>query len=198
MKHTSIITGEAFALRPLTLEDAPLIVELRTDRQRTKFLHSVSPSLNKQRMWIEGYLRRANDYYFVIERLRESTPEGLIGIYDVALDASGGEWGRWILRSGSIAAVESAYLIYKFAFEILRLKMVYCNTVVGNKSVVSFHDSCGLINRGIQAAHRTLDSGVVDSIRHECTMEYWQTTLAAKLIPQVQWIARRVNNSSRE
>lgn len=194
MRHTHFIPGLAFALRPLTLEDAPLIVELRTDPQRTQFLHAVSPSIDKQRMWIEAYLQRANDYYFVIERLRGAVPEGLVGIYDVESDLSGGEWGRWILRSGSLAAVESSYLIYKFAFDILKLKMVHCSTVAGNKAVVSFHDSCGLINRGIQAAHRTLDSGVVDTIRHECTMEHWQI-LAAKLLPQVQLIARRVNNS---
>src|ERR1039457_4516855 len=47
--------------------------------------------------------------------------------------------GRWILRRGSLAAAESALLVYTIAFEDLALDRVYCRTVSANRAVVSFH-----------------------------------------------------------
>ncbi|MGA2936324.1 MAG: GNAT family N-acetyltransferase [Syntrophobacteraceae bacterium] len=145
MQHEIRIDGFAFALRPVTTGDAERIVELRSNPQLSRYLHPVSANVSLQREWIQTYFSRPGDYYFAVERRGHETVEGFAGIYDLDPERRRAEWGRWVLEPGSLAAVESALLVYRVAFEMLELDEVYCRTVAENRSGVSFHDSCGLV-----------------------------------------------------
>ena len=192
MRHNHLLEGWAFRLRPVTLADAELIVELRTgDAQRSRFLHSISPDPELQRQWLSHYFERANDYYWVIERLDGARAEGLIGIYDLKPELRTAEWGRWILRPDSLAAAESALLVYRAAFELLTLDSIYCLTIADNQPVVSFHDSCGLPRVALLRDHLHLGDQNFDAVKHQCTRETWPA-LETKLEPQAQLIARRL------
>lgn len=144
MKHSLKIEGALYKLRPVELNDADFIVAVRLeDAARSKYIHAISNDVNKQREWLEEYFKREDDYYFVVENRITGESEGLISIYNVNnLEA---EWGRWVLKKSSFAAIESACLVYRVAFELLKLKKLYCRTIELNKSVVSFHDSIGEI-----------------------------------------------------
>ena len=113
--------GYAFRLRPITDNEAAFVVELRSNPELNRFLHAISNRIEDQLAWLARYYEREGDYYFVIERRMNGMPEGVIALYNIDLATSSGEWGRWILRPGSLAAVESAYLIYRIAFELLEL-----------------------------------------------------------------------------
>jgi len=173
MRHELTLEGAAFRLRPIGDTDAPEILSLRSNSERNRFLHTTPPSLDDQRAWMAIYYNRPNDYYFVVERLQNSMAEGVISIYDIADGAQCGEWGRWILRPKSLAAVESAWLIYRFAFDVLGLQEVYCRTVTDNKPVVSFHDSCGITNRRILPSHFELNGRWIDAIEHRVKNSDW-------------------------
>ena len=195
MRHNHQLDGWAYRLRPVTLADAGLIIELRGgEGQRARFLHPISPDPALQREWIARYLDRENDYYWVIERLDGKRCEGLIGIYDLKPNERTAEWGRWILRPDSLAAAESALLIYRAAFENLKLQSMYCLTIADNLPVVSFHDSCGLPRVDLLRGHLTLGEQKYDAVKHLCTVETW-AGLKNRLEPQAQLIARRIQRS---
>lgn len=191
MRHDLHLDGHAFRLRPITDADAQLVLELRCDPELTRFLHSTPPRLADQLAWLAKYYERPGDYYFVVERRRDAHAEGLIAIYDVDAAARAGEWGRWILRRGSLAAAESAWLIYRCAFEQLGLERLYCRTVADNAQVVSFHDACGIARRRTLPAHFELRGAAYDAIEHEVDRLSWPE-IAPKLELPARAVARRL------
>lgn len=184
MRHDIRLEGHAFRLRPITDADASFVLTLRNNPELNRFLHATSPSLDDQLDWLTRYYKRSNDYYFIVERLKEDVSEGVISIYDIEQSAQSGEWGRWILRPGSLAAVESAWLIYRCAFEILNLDEVYCRTVAENKAVVSFHDSCGITNKRLLHGHFDLKTARVDAVEHRVDRISW-----SRLEPRLNQLA---------
>lgn len=196
MRHNHRLEGYAFALRPVELADAEFIVAVRTSApERTRYLHPISPDVAAQRQWLEGYFARADDYYWVIERHEGAEREGLIGIYDLDRATASAEWGRWVLRPGSLAAVESALLIYRAGFETLGLQALHCLTVAENLPVLSFHDSCGLARLATLERRYTLGDGAHDAVKHGCTRAEWPA-LRARLEPQAQRIAQRLKRTA--
>jgi RimJ/RimL family protein N-acetyltransferase len=143
LRHDLHIAGHAFRLRPVAEADAAYIVELRT--RSGEFLNRGALSTDGQLQWLAQYFGRAGDFYFVIESIDGARREGLVGVYDLQAGRRDAEWGRWVLEPGSNAAVESALLVYRCVFVRLRLERVRCRTLVHNRKVVAFHDSCGLL-----------------------------------------------------
>ena len=173
MRHDICIDGSVYRLRPVTDGDAVQILELRSNPELNHFLHATSGIIDDQLAWLANYYQRADDYYFVIERRSDGRSEGVIALYNIDWSTKAGEWGRWIIRSGSLAAIESAYLIYCVAFERFGLESVYCRTVAGNVKVVSFHDSCGIVNRKILPNHFDLAGGKHDAVEHCVDCAFW-------------------------
>lgn len=136
--------GHSFRLRPVTRQDSAFILELRADEELSRYLHPVSGRLVDQESWYDSYARRIGDWYWIIETI-EGAAEGTVGIYNYNNANKSAEWGRWVLRRGSLGAIESAWLIYRAAFEHLGLEEVFCRTLKGNTQVVSFHQRCGLV-----------------------------------------------------
>ena len=195
MRHEHTLTGPAFRLRPVCEEDASFMLMLRRDPTLSRYLHATPPGEDAQRAWIERYYQRPGDYYFVIERMHSGEPEGLISLYDIGAEQTEvGEWGRWILRPLSLAAIESAWLVYRFAFYELRLQAVYCRTVADNAAVVSFHDSCGIAERRLLPGHFEFDQQRFDAIEHRVDRATWET-LGPRLEALAKSTARRVNRA---
>jgi RimJ/RimL family protein N-acetyltransferase len=177
------------------MKDADFIVQLRAgDAQRVRYLHAVTPDVQQQRSWLERYFDREHDYYWVIERLVSGLAEGLIGIYDLKPSERSAEWGRWILRPGSLAAVESALLVYRTGFEVLELNALYCLTVADNLPVVSFHDSSGLCRASLLAQHFKLGERTYDAVKHLCARENWPT-VRNRLEPHARLIGQRMKQT---
>jgi len=135
--------GHAFRLRPVTESDAAYIVDVRT--RGGPFLNRGADSIDQQLEWLDRYFSREGDFYFVVETLDGREREGLVALYSLKSADQSAEWGRWVLRAGSNAAVESALLVYRCAFDRLSLAHVRCRTLAANVHAVAFHDSCGLV-----------------------------------------------------
>lgn len=140
MRHDVHIAGHAFRLRPVADSDAAYIVDLRG--RGGPYVNRGAVDVEQQRAWLDGYFTRADDFYFVVERLGAGRREGLVGLYHVGAGCA--EWGRFVLESRSVAAVETALLVYRLAFDVLVLDEVFCRTLQANARVVAFHDSCGI------------------------------------------------------
>ena len=186
MRDDLTLAGFAYRLRPIDDEDAPLVLELRGNTKLNRYLHATSQKLDDQLDWFARYYERPGDYYFVVERQDSGASEGVISLYNIDPEAACGEWGRWILRPGSLAAVESAWLIYRYAFEQLGLERVYCRTVADNKPVVSFHDSCGITDKRLLSGYFELGDKSADAVEHQITRQAWEA-----IGPQLENMARQ-------
>ena len=191
MRHNLTVVGYIYRLRPIEDADAPLVMELRGNENLNRYLHATSLTLENQLAWFARYYERPGDYYFVVERQDSGASEGLISLYNIDPEVTCGEWGRWILRPGSMAAIESACLIYRCAFEHLGLERVFCRTMADNERVVSFHDSCGIVDRRLLPDHFKVCGTQVDAVEHQITRQTWGE-IAPRLKTLAQLTARRV------
>lgn len=195
MLHSLVVNGLAFRLRPIADSDASFVVHLRSDPSLSQFLHATPGSIENQLSWQARYYERPGDWYFVLEHRRNSEPEGLISLYDHNIQQRCAEWGRWVLRPNSLAAVESAWLIYRCAFEQLGLTEVYCRTVADNQSVVSFHDSCGITKKKLLPSHFNFNGNSLDAVEHRVDEATWRT-LGPRLEQLAQRVARRLQRDA--
>lgn len=182
------LVGMTFGLRSPGDEDAAFTVELRSDAERSRFLHRGAEHEAGQRDWTTRALARDNDVPLVVYRVSDGAREGTAGVYDIDFSLRQAEWGRWVLRRGSTAAVESTLLVYTLAFELLELDLVYCRTLRGNESVVSFHDSAGLMRDG--SGIMNVDGRPEPYVRHVLARSDWER-VRARLRPLAEAVARR-------
>lgn len=192
MRHNIELEGFAFRLRPIGDEDAEFVVQLRTDTERGRFIHVTSNKVEDQLAWFADYYERPGDYYFVIERRQDKVREGMISIYEIDETQNTAEWGRWVLRPGSLAAIESAWLMYRVAFENLMLVSVCSRTIVANTEVVSFHDSCGIADRKLLPNCFDINGQCHDAVIHRVDLKEWNG-LAPRLAKLAQRTARKIH-----
>jgi RimJ/RimL family protein N-acetyltransferase len=190
MQHSINLKCVRYRLRPVALDDAPFIVALRMDPLLNRYLHEISPRVEDQISWLERYFLRPGDYYFIVEDADSGEPQGAIGIYEVAKDASGAEWGRWILKRGSMAALESGCLIYEVGFSTLQLTSLSCRTLGDNSGIVSFHDSFGASRVAVLERHFIVRGDTRPAIEHRINAAEWPV-LRARHYSTVSRLARR-------
>ena len=173
MRHDIRLDCVRCRLRPVTLEDAPFIVALRANPHLNRFIHENSGIVEDQVVWLEYYFGRFGDYYFIIEDVDSGESRGTIGLYNVASDSSEAEWGRWIIQPLSMAALESAWLIYEVGFSLLRLKRVYCRSISQNTASVSFHDTFGARRTTLLEGYFSVRSERHTAIEHSVAASEW-------------------------
>jgi RimJ/RimL family protein N-acetyltransferase len=196
MKQGIRVSNYGFTLRPIEYSDASFIVQLRSDPDLSRFLHPITPTIESQIEWLKLYFERQNDFYFVIESIEPKTKEGLIGLYDVDFVAGRAEWGRWILRSGSLAVVASVLFVFQVAFDVLELDEIHCFTAMHNAKVVSFHDSCGLARQTIHKSCQIREEPV-DMVEHCLRKNEWPQ-VRNRLIPIAERISLRLKREVRD
>lgn len=145
-----LLESKSIRLRLVEELDAEFILKLRLDEKYNQFLSSVTADLQSQKDWIKKYKgdeKTKKQFYFIIERL-DGTPCGTVRAYDLTQDSFC--WGSWILNENKTryAALESAFLVYKFGFEVLGFKKSHFDVMKGNERVISFHKKMGAIEIG--------------------------------------------------
>lgn len=129
--------------------DAAFINELRVDKQYNQYLSQVDDDLSKQEAWISAYKKRekaGEEFYYIIHRNIDSLPIGTVRIYDFIGDKDSFCWGSWILNENKTryAALESALLVYDFAFGELGFKRCHMDIRKQNIKVIDFHKKFGV------------------------------------------------------
>ena len=176
MKHSYKIDGFTYRLRPVTIDDAQTVLDIRLeDAERNRYVHSVKNDVELEKQWIQNYYERQGDFFFAVENKFTDETEGLIAIYN---EKDGhAEWGRWTIRKNSLAATESVYLLYEAAFETIGLKELYCRTIVDNVSVVEFHKSAGLKFREIRKGLFELNGKEYDAVEQYLTADDFENEI---------------------
>ena len=171
MRLAEPLLGSAYGVRSPDDDDARFTVALRSDAEISRYLHRASGDLNAQLAWQRRALERDDDVPLIVFHRATRAAEGTAGLYNIDWRSGRAEWGRWIVRTGSRAAVESAILVYTLAFDVLRLHMVYCRTLAANARTVAFHDRAGLQRTQVGRMH--LDGAEVGFIEHTITATVW-------------------------
>jgi RimJ/RimL family protein N-acetyltransferase len=193
MKHTFSVEGYSYSLYPVTTKDAPFIIEVRLeDMERNKFIHTISPDVSLQVEWIEKYYNTPDDYYFLVKNKSTGRKEGLISVYNI--NDGKGEWGRWVMKKDSLAAVESFYLLCRIAFEQLGLDEIYSRTLPENKKVVDFHDSVNAKRRKVISQAFTINDKTYDAVEHFVNKEQFSAVIKPHLDKILHLMSERNKN----
>lgn len=144
------LDSKTIRLRLIEEKDASFVLSLRLNSAYNQFLSAVTPDIDAQLSWIKNYKKDeavGTQYYFIIEKI-DGTPCGTVRLYDFKGDSFC--WGSWILNENKTrySALESAFLVYKFAFDILKFKKSHFDVRKGNDKVISFHEKMGAIKTG--------------------------------------------------
>ena len=144
------IVGPNLTLRLIEPEDAAYVHALRIDPAYNLHLSEVRGTAKEQQRWIEAYKTReaeGHEYYFIIQR-HDGQPCGTVRLYDFR--GRRFTWGSWILdhNKPSKAALESACLLYAFAFDTLEMEEARFEVSSYNENTLSFHRRFGATETG--------------------------------------------------
>lgn len=169
MNHSITTEGFGVRLRPVRMEDAAFIVWLRNlDHARGRIGDTVDES--GQRAWLEKYFTRDGDYYFIIETAA-GVSVGAYGIYDVR--GRSAESGRWVINPAVPAAIPSALLAFRTAFETLGMEELRVSTVSTNQLVLSLNRKFGFRQIGITDSAQIINGQPVDLINFVLDAREW-------------------------
>lgn len=136
------VRGKSIFLREVLEGDAEFILQLRTNPQKARYLSPTSSDLDNQKTFILNYSKSLADFYFLIcdwdwNRL------GTVRIYDIKGESFC--WGSWIIAGDAPTntAIESALLLYDFAFFSLHYQKSHFDVRKDNERVVRFHERFG-------------------------------------------------------
>ena len=141
----SRVEGPGLALRLIEPADAAYVHGLRVDPAYNRHLSQVRGTVQDQRHWIESYKSREAaglEFYYIIER-KDGVPCGVVRLYDITADSF--TWGSWILDANKPpkAALESAVVIYRIAFDVLNLNSAHFDVRRDNENTLAFHKRFG-------------------------------------------------------
>lgn len=153
--------------------NAEFILSLRTNDELNKYISKTNSSIQEQKRWIRSYKTRENrsdEFYFVIYRNDNNIPIGTVRLYDFRHDKKSFCWGSWVLNENKTkySAIESAFLVYRFAFETLGFERSHFDVRKGNDRVISFHQKIGariVSENGLDLFFEVIKSDVVESER---------------------------------
>ncbi len=144
------LIGQMTILRSVTVDDAGFIADLRSNSRVNKYLSSSKPiDLEEQVAWLNQYMMERDGFYFIIERKMDSKKIGTISIYNFDEANKRAEFGRYI-STDPLGAIESEHILLQFAFNVLKLNMLYCRTAELNNKVWKQHISFGFNDIGFE------------------------------------------------
>jgi len=129
----------------VSIDDAKFIIDIRSDKNLSKYLSPTTQSLYDQKKWIEEYKKREHnkkEFYFII-KIKNNISLGTIRIYNIFDDIF--TWGSWILikDSPNYAALESALTLYSFAFDKMKFIKSTFDVKKENIKVIKIHKKLG-------------------------------------------------------
>lgn len=157
-KFNYILADLNYFLEEVSLSDARAIFDLRNKGGNSNYLNKITFESHIE--WLKRQALESLDYYFSVRNKSDGMVVGYIGLYDFKDQKA--EWGRWVIDSNPIAALESLVLIHDFAFS-LKLKTVVSKTLMNNSKVTSLHQKLpyskleDIQESGVEFLHCRLD-----------------------------------------
>jgi len=136
-------TRYGLTVRLVREEDAPFILELRTDKKLSRYLHKTDNDLQQQIDWIREYKNRekeGTDYYFIY--FSSNRPIGVNRLYNITESSSTS--GSWICRNDSTLeeSLATNFISSEIA-DMFEIPSGPFNVSKGNNHVLKFHLGMG-------------------------------------------------------
>ena len=141
MVYEKIIKGRYVTIRSIQDSDAEFSLNIRQNKEKTRFLHSVENDLEKQRNWIKKQQQTEGDFFFIAET-DEGKPVGTVGIYEIADGV--GHLGRLLMIGNPFQTMEACLLVVEFAYESLGLHELFGDVDVDNKASMNISKTLGM------------------------------------------------------
>jgi RimJ/RimL family protein N-acetyltransferase len=154
MEHKITLEKYAMRIRPVRLEDAAFIVRLRNSPHALGKIGDTAQDVSAQEGWLKKYFQRENDYYFIVEKMRDGRAVGACSLYDIQGGVA--EWGRWVIEPRVPAASISMWLSFHAAFDLLGLQTLRFLVVEDNARMLSILKRIGAAWIGISPAPRVI------------------------------------------
>lgn len=133
--------------REIVEADVDYLYQLRNDARYNKFISKIDSSPKAQLNYIRSYNNKnklqRNSFYFILENKDKNQPCGTVRLYNFRENSF--EWGSWILDGNKTryAALETAILVYDFAFRSLNFSRSEFKAHKENRKVLSYHMKSG-------------------------------------------------------
>lgn len=164
--------------RPVNIGDAEFIVKIRNQNHVIGRVHDTSLDVEKQRQWIQDYLTRKNEYYWIIESL-SGEPLGTASYYHFNKEKNQIEAGRWVRMHNSwTGSLSEEVLLKDFAFNVLKVSSVVSDVVSTNKGVIKMHKFLGERETHRESGIEGVGGESVEVIWFEVTKEMWMVNRA--------------------
>lgn len=159
------LAGRYVRLRPISRDDAAMTLAWRLS-ERAIYLNRGATTISDQLDWIES--RPPNEVNFIIE-LREGRAVGMVSLIGIDLANRRGEPARFLIGEpnavrGVPAAVEAMLLLYRFAFDCLRLERIHGLVASDNQLMVKWQKFLGMREEGRLRRHYYLQDRFQDAI----------------------------------
>lgn len=141
MVYEKMIEGKYINIRSVVVSDAEVTLEMRQNKEKSKFLHVVENDLGKQKDWIASQNERDGDYFFLGIDKKTGKAVGTFGVYEIRNGR--GHSGRLLMYGNAFQSFEMNYLVFEFAFDYLGLNEIYGDVDEKNVSAKKFDSMFG-------------------------------------------------------
>lgn len=135
------IIGKNVYLRPITDDDADLIIEWRnSDAVRPYFIYQKPFTKEGHEKWMETMIRSGNGYQFIVCRKEDDTPIGCTYLRDYDRENNKIEYGVFLGTEdvkGKGIGTEILGLTLQFAFDTLGVHKVFARAFADNVASVN-------------------------------------------------------------
>lgn len=166
---------EDFSLRPISLMDAPLIMNWRNMEHVRANMYSDHLITEQEHLnWLSQALAASTAAYLVFEY--RGRPLGFVSFSNISPTHGRSEWAFYLGETdvpiGAGAAME--FLALEHAFEKLSLRKLCCEVFSFNQSVIRMHEKFGFCVEGRRIEHQLKNGKYEDVILLAMFQSHWR------------------------
>ncbi|MEM9312264.1 MAG: UDP-4-amino-4,6-dideoxy-N-acetyl-beta-L-altrosamine N-acetyltransferase [Pseudomonadota bacterium] len=164
-------------LRSVREEDLEMVREWRMRPEITRYMYTdpqVSP--DDQKAWFERISASLRDRIWIIELIDGEVPVGLLSLSDIDRTHGRACWAYYIAdeRARGKGLARSLELnIYRYVFERMGLKRLWCEVLAFNERVVAIHEKFGSSVEGVLRKHIHKGDEAHDVVRMAILADEW-------------------------
>ena len=142
MFYDKELVGKYVTLRSAkaTEDDAKACIKLRSDKEKTKYMHAVDNTVEQQIDWMKKQIEEPNDYLFLVEN-KNNEIIGMMGGHGFQNDVANA--GRILMYGNAFESFEAYILLIEFGFNVLHLKRWWGDIAENNVSATKFDKMFG-------------------------------------------------------
>ncbi len=143
MVYDDVIYGLTVRLRAVEESDAEITHMMRSDPQKTQYIHRSTGTVSDQLAYIRKQRKLPGDYLFIVEDLT-GKPIGMKGVYNYNKNEKTCETGRFIGYGSQVQNIEALKLSFDFAFDVLKVEKIYMAALENNSVMLGIQKRFGV------------------------------------------------------